>query len=56
MIWLISPTDGRLHSALTIEQYTALPGHVAARYLARMSLVAALETSQRIQREKEGKN
>lgn len=55
MIFLIDPTDGGF-VPVSIEQYAALPGHVAAKYLARMNIVAALETSRRIRREKEGKN
>lgn len=55
MIFLVDPTDGEF-VPVTYDQYCALPGHVADRYLARMTLVGALETSRRIRRQKETKN
>jgi len=55
MIWLINPNDGS-YMPLTVEQYAALPGHVAAKYLARLSITAAMETAQKIKRMKEARN
>lgn len=55
MIWLIDPADGGF-VPVSLEQYAALPSCVAGRYLARMTILGALETSRRIRREKEGKN
>ncbi len=55
VIFLVDPEDGGF-VPITFVQYCALPIGVAARYLARMSITAALETSRRIRTAKEGKN